>query len=540
MVLPAMPFCWKQVRLGKGSPDVQQKGIAGNTILFAQPTANIPSMELPPAHDALLDSLNVVFSGKAHDLSKAYWATVKRSEYMKIVQERKRQCATFAEVSIREDLAETRLPEHGVPEHVQACLQPVDGVDRAPVRMLGPASRAPEVGRDEEAGEESEQEQEPEEDAKATEQPDLSYLHENVAETTVAVDPVHHVGPVRMMQALQGTLRAIQQHASRIAKNETTPTVADSSGALQPVADEGGRHAMRSMVLDVQSAARSLDERAQVELETAQARADTCRMVTPQSLSVPTQKPISAFDSRSWPACYTEFWFGDGAPNLERDRPMLFEQVARRLINVEELEYSMPSDEEPYQAACQSRFSSPEIVAVLGDVVRRLRLLKGTRAAVGRRGFGADLQTLADASAEDFMEALNIAKPSDCIVSAMPRPGMPAKVKSALRTLLLSTSDVPGTEGRKTALRFDGHANNLKFGAASFFATPNFADTYSPLVLQLHEGPDKNIRVDLRWETDGESRRGRSGEGRGTGRGPGSGRGTGRETRVSMEPASTL
>ena len=63
-------------------------------------------------------------------------------------------------------------------------------------------------------------------------------------------------------------------------------------------------------------------------------------------------------------------------------------------------------------------------------------------------------------------------------------------------TLLLSTSDVPGIEGRKTTLRFDGHANNLKSGAAIFFAIPNFADTYSPLVLQLHEGPHKNIHMD--------------------------------------------
>ena len=87
---------------------------------------------------------------------------------------------------------------------------------------------------------------------------------------------------------------------------------------------------MRSMVLDVQSAARSFDERAQVVLERAQAGADACRAVGPQSLSVPTQKPLSSFDSRSWPACFIEFWFGDGAPSLERDRPMLFEQVFLR------------------------------------------------------------------------------------------------------------------------------------------------------------------------------------------------------------------
>ena len=70
---------WKQVRLGRGTPGVQQEGITGNTILFAQPTANIPSMELPPASDAPVDSLNVVFSGRTRDLSKAHWATVKRA-----------------------------------------------------------------------------------------------------------------------------------------------------------------------------------------------------------------------------------------------------------------------------------------------------------------------------------------------------------------------------------------------------------------------------------------------------------------------------
>ena len=65
---------------------------------------------------------------------------------------------------------------------------------------------------------------------------------------------------------------------------------------------------------------------------------------------------------------------------------MHFEQVVRRLINLEEQQYSLPSGIEPYKAKCQSRFNNPEIIAVLGDVVRRLRLLRGTRAAIGRMG----------------------------------------------------------------------------------------------------------------------------------------------------------
>jgi len=43
-------------------PAVQEKALTGNTIFFAQPTADVPGMELPPPLDALVDSLNVLFS----------------------------------------------------------------------------------------------------------------------------------------------------------------------------------------------------------------------------------------------------------------------------------------------------------------------------------------------------------------------------------------------------------------------------------------------------------------------------------------------
>ena len=57
---------------------------------------------------------------------------------------------------------------------------------------------------------------------------------------------------------------------------------------------------------------------------------------------------------------------------------MLYEEVARRLMNIEELEYHLDSDTEVYEASEQSRFDTAEIIAVLGDCVRRLALLKGT------------------------------------------------------------------------------------------------------------------------------------------------------------------
>ena len=84
---------WEQVRLGRrGNSATQEKALKGNTNFFAQPTADVPSLELPPPPDALVDTLNVIYTRSVHDLSKAEWTTVQRDEYMRIVRERKQQC----------------------------------------------------------------------------------------------------------------------------------------------------------------------------------------------------------------------------------------------------------------------------------------------------------------------------------------------------------------------------------------------------------------------------------------------------------------
>jgi hypothetical protein len=93
--------CYKQVRLGKGSPDALQKCICGNTIFFAQPAAEVPSLILAPEDSALADThFNAIFTRSVDDLSKAQWATVNRDEYLRIVMERKEECALFAKVYI--------------------------------------------------------------------------------------------------------------------------------------------------------------------------------------------------------------------------------------------------------------------------------------------------------------------------------------------------------------------------------------------------------------------------------------------------------
>ena len=142
---------------------------------------------------------------------------------------------------------------------------------------------------------------------------------------------------------------------------------------------------MQSLILDVQATARSFDHDALAQVESFIAQADRRTTVCPSALAIPTGEPMSSFDARTWPACYTEWWFGDGAPNLDRQRPMLYEQCVQRCYDIEEMEYSLPTDDVPYVASSQSRFVKPEIVAVLGDNVRRMKMSRGTRAAIGRK-----------------------------------------------------------------------------------------------------------------------------------------------------------
>ena len=54
--------------------------------------------------------------------------------------------------------------------------------------------------------------------------------------------------------------------------------------------------------------------------------------------------------------------------------------------------------------------------------------------------------------------------------------------------MLISTKDVPLTDGYKRSLRHESHNLNVTEGALVVFATFNYADTYSPLLFQLVRG----------------------------------------------------
>ena len=48
------------------------------------------------------------------------------------------------------------------------------------------------------------------------------------------MDPVHDIEPVRRFRALQGTIRAVEEHARQIVKNERQARIQDADGVLKP------------------------------------------------------------------------------------------------------------------------------------------------------------------------------------------------------------------------------------------------------------------------------------------------------------------
>ena len=111
----------------------------------------------------------------------------------------------------------------------------------------------------------------------------------------------------------------LERQAKTIIHRERRARLENNDGELEPVEDTGGCQRLRAVVLDMQSVARSLDRRGRMAVEVACANAEEMRAVDPVTLAVPTRsKPLNAWDARTWPCCFTEWWFGDGVPNLAR------------------------------------------------------------------------------------------------------------------------------------------------------------------------------------------------------------------------------
>ena len=101
------------------------------------------------------------------------------------------------------------------------------------------------------------------------------------------------------------------------------------------------------------------------------------------------------------------------------------------------------------------------------------------------------VKLIAESTSEQCMAALQASagQPGDLKDAAMEglvgKEKVAVELKTALKQVLISTKDVPLTDGYKRSLRHEGHNLNVTEGALVVFATYNFADTYSPVLFRL-------------------------------------------------------
>ena len=132
---------------------------------------------------------------------------------------------------------------------------------------------------------------------------------------------------------------------------------------------------------------------------------------TPRTLHIRSGKPVNMYAGTAWPAAFVEFLYGDCAPNLARPRRVELRGHFHYLATREELEYSLEADRDDplipggsYRAPSQSRWNTPEFMAIFADVVRKVRILQTAKhmwegAAPKWR---IDIQAICDAKVEHF------------------------------------------------------------------------------------------------------------------------------------------
>ena len=225
------------------------------------------------------------------------------------------------------------------------------------------------------------------------------------------------------------------------------------------------------------------------------------------------------FEADTWPKCFLDFFYGDAVPNMPNRGLdgtgtvyITMEEIFAWLQDREELEYTLPSETTRYKARATSRFDTPEMTAMFGSVLRHILILRGVGTVFRREGYEADLRQIANAKAEDCVAALcgterrsqpsGAAKPAVDVASRPStarsnrpqgqsidqlanNPNVPENLRKALRQVLFVQVKVPFTDGYRKKLRHEGHNLNAVLGPLKIFATANFADVHSPVMLSL-------------------------------------------------------
>ena len=308
--------------------------------------------------------------------------------------------------------------------------------------------------------------------------------------TVIATSTSHEQEPVRMFQAAQQKAKLMEEELEKLHRNQAKQDIESTDGDMQATVDLGGRNACKAVYADLQTVLQKLGVEARQKIERAAIQAEARKSTDATALAVPVNSPLSLYAPETYPAAFVEFLYGDGTPNLDRLRPLLMEELFSALLDREELAYSTLSDSQPYQVSEQNRFNKPEIIAVMGDVQRRLSQLQAARITFQNPGFSKDVASVLKSSPDDFLHAATgvvhgpISNPNQLLQN----PAVPEKIKAALRSIAFLSNRTPGTDAYSVASQHLASNMNIRFGPCSLFMTGNYSESRLAVMLALTGG----------------------------------------------------
>ena len=191
------------------------------------------------------------------------------------------------------------------------------------------------------------------------------------------------------MLAFQKNLELINEAGKRLhtldQRRRQSKDGEEASAAASALAAEKAKHG--AACVDLRKLATKMGAKYLEQLETALSTSKRGDITanTPRTLHVKSGKPVNMFEAQAWSAAFVEFFYGDCAPNLNRPRKVGMRELFHYLASREELEYSLAADKDDplipdgcYSAPSQSRWNTPEFMAIFADVVRKVRILQTT------------------------------------------------------------------------------------------------------------------------------------------------------------------
>jgi len=540
------PFLRKLI-LGKGDPKELSSALVGNSVLLAQPNTGKVHEMLPPPPENMSDALSVIFTTKRSDVKRAKPLQISRSLYLECAHLRRRVCYAFADVCIGDA---AHLPDSGVPTEIveeaihlpeakyfEATFESVAKIGDPSAKLLDDAACA---------GAECEDIEHQGHDEEAAEDDNLD------DENLLGMDEAHKEDPLGQFLLMQKRLEVLKQEGDRVLQMQRKYHHSSANDDGVAVALQAGLEQCKQHFVEMKDVCRKIRpeqlhvrdpknnrEKYRHKLDAAMdfwlnahqlhsgapgSSSDAVPLApSPASdvhgdvlqqgagLNIKAGAPLDMFDPFSWVYSFVEFFYGDCLPADPRRKVALsFEQVFRCLTLREELQYSLPTDQELYRARAMSRWDTPLFALVFGSTLRSLQLLQTSKLSFLRTDnaetFNADLRAIAEATAEEFEQELAYQSHGgaktllELFADPQSKKRNP-KLHTALKHLFMQTAVVPLTEGNKMKMRHMSFSTSLYFGPLKLFMTTNFADTYSPLVLKLYGAGEAQfvggVEVDL-------------------------------------------